>query len=120
MKIWKPTLESLLNEAFAPVYLQLFSVRRNMNLGGGSLPMVAWYISAAGWNDEERLVEWRAQVTPEMPATAPDLPELREAQEKALQVKQRILGILSSKEIETREGSVSDEAVLGDLSEELL
>ncbi len=54
-----------------------------------------------------------------MPATAPDLPELREAHEKALQVKQRILSILSSQEIETREGSVSDEAVLGDLPEEL-
>ncbi len=48
MKIWKPTLESLLSEAFAPVYLQLFSVCRNMELGGDSLPMVAWYISAAG------------------------------------------------------------------------
>ena len=34
MKIWKPTLESLLNEVFAPVYLQLFSVRRTHQFRG--------------------------------------------------------------------------------------
>lgn len=82
MKIWKPTLESLLNEVFAPVYLQLFSVQRTISFAGGSLPMAAWHISVAGWNEEDRLVEWRAQVTHEIPLSAPDLPDLREAQKR--------------------------------------
>ena len=80
--------------------------------------MIAWHISVAGWNEEDRLVEWRAQVTHEIPLSAPDPPDLREAQETALQVKQRILGVLAAQEIETREGSVSKDAVLGDLPAE--
>jgi hypothetical protein len=101
------------------VYVQLFSVRRNASFGGGPLPMMTWYMSVAGWNDEDRLVEWRAQVTAEIPAHALDLPKFEKRKTRHSKSSSACSEFLHHRKSRHGKGPVSEEAVLGDLPAEI-
>jgi hypothetical protein len=113
MKIWKTTLQGLIEEAGGPIYVvatQAGSISEIAEKGG--VPTVAFAVSAAGFNREGRVVELRIQQPHVISLFEAEVKRAAEANSTVLaDLKARLSGL----GVEIRDGAISDQPVTGHL-----
>jgi hypothetical protein len=107
IKIWKSNLQGVLEEVVGPVYLFGASATSN-----GQIPMTAFYVSVAGFNNEGNVCELRIP-QPSVPALLGDerVKAYKENQRVLDEVRERLNGV----EREVRDGVIGRELVAGTL-----
>jgi hypothetical protein len=113
MKIWKTTLQGLIEEVIGPIYItatQVGSVSESP--GNGSIPTVAFAVWAAGFNSEGRVVELRIQQPRVISVFDEEIARTARANSVVFaDLKKRLQGI----GVEIRDGAISEQPVIGTL-----
>jgi hypothetical protein len=118
VKIYKPSIESLIVEATAGgqerpvVYVQTLQRHKNGQAGeSGAIALTSVEVVASGWNQEGRAIEWRG-CAGSCPSVFEE--EVRNLFQRAEGVSRAVRQLLDGR-CEVREGVVSEEAVYGEL-----
>lgn len=113
MKIWKTTLQGLIEEVRGPIYITATQVGSvSETAGRGSVPAVAFAVWAAGFNREGRVVELRIQQPRVISVFDEEVARTARANSAVLaDLKARLSGI----GVEIRDGAISEEPVIGTL-----
>ena len=110
MKIWKTSLQGLIEEAKGPIYITLIETKVQSRAGDSSgFPLVI-SVSAAGFNSDGRVVELRIQ---QPPVIAHFDEEVRCAAYASSAALNDLRGRLTTLGIEIRDGAISDKPVIG-------
>lgn len=111
MKIWKTSLQGLIEEAQGPIYIISTETRVQSGTGeSGGFPLVIFSVSAAGFNNDGRVVELRIQ---QPPAIALFDEEVRRAAQVSAATLDDLRSRLTALGIEIRDGAISDKPVIG-------
>ena len=105
MKIYKSSLQELLNEAFAPFYLCNFT-----EFSGSEIRWRTIKVTVAGFNEEDRICELVLSTQP-VPEFHPE--GAKKQQQQADEWEKEIRARLKALEFEIRDGRISDQQVLG-------
>ena len=111
MKIWKTSLQGLIEEAKGPIYIILTETKVQSRTGdSGGFPLVIFSVSAAGFNNDGRVVELRIQQPPAIALFDEEVRCAAHASSAALNdLRSRLTGL----GIEIRDGAISDKPVIG-------
>jgi len=112
MKIWKTSLQGLIEEAKGPIYIISTETKVQSRTGdsSGGFPLVIFSVSAAGFNNDGRVVELRIQ---QPPAIALFDEEVRCAAHASSAALNDLRSRLTALGIEIRDGAISDKPVIG-------
>ena len=112
MKIWKTSLQGLIEEAKGPIYIISTETKLQSRTGdsGDGFPLVIFSVSAAGFNKDGRVVELRIQ---QPPAIALFDEEVRCAAHASSAALNDLRSRLTALGIEIRDGAISDKPVIG-------
>jgi hypothetical protein len=111
MKIWKTSLQGLIEEAKGPIYITSTETKVQSRAGDSSgFPLVIFSVSAAGFNSDGRVVELRIQ---QPPVIAVFDEEVRCAACASSAALNDLRGRLTTLGIEIRDGAISDKPVIG-------
>ena len=110
MKIWKTSLQGLIEEAQGPIYIISTETRVQSGLESGGFPLVIFSVSVAGFNSDGRVVELRIQQPPAIPLFDQ---EVRRAAQVSAATLDDLRSRLTALGIEIRDGAISDKPVIG-------
>ena len=89
MKIWKTSLQGLLEEIVGPLYLSVLSQRARDS--AGTVDLITYYVALSGFNQAGHAIELRLERPPVPTLFQEDCErEMKENQQTASEVKERL------------------------------